>query len=306
MTMGDNNKEYAFPQELVIENVSPATHLLEKRRQMFEVQEALDAQKDEFARKEEGFKKREEQLKKRDIELQESLIKFNKFLQENEAKCQRANKKAQDEKHQMQMKEIEIGELKTEIQRLEYELKKNREALKKDMRYQQYLLTVVDFADQFEDVGAIESRHITLKKAKEDLQSAQDNNLAQIEATNKELNEFKSRKTNESLVLNSQIAVLKKKYEEAVLRGLELQSIYEQKYESAEKKNLELGMIINATDHVFRRLCHTEGLVNPKAVNMNGDTFYQLGIICQYLQDLLAIVKSKMPKKFQAMNLGEY
>lgn len=32
-------------------NVSPATRLLEKRRQMFEVQEALEAQKQEFARK---------------------------------------------------------------------------------------------------------------------------------------------------------------------------------------------------------------------------------------------------------------
>ncbi|GBG70268.1 hypothetical protein CBR_g6397 [Chara braunii] len=35
---------------LVMEHVSPATRLLEKRRQMFEVQEALEAQKAEFAR----------------------------------------------------------------------------------------------------------------------------------------------------------------------------------------------------------------------------------------------------------------
>lgn len=36
---------------LILENVSPATRLLEKRRQMFEVQEALEAQKEEYARK---------------------------------------------------------------------------------------------------------------------------------------------------------------------------------------------------------------------------------------------------------------
>ena len=34
--------------ELVLEHVSPATRLLEKRRQMFEVQEALENQKQEF------------------------------------------------------------------------------------------------------------------------------------------------------------------------------------------------------------------------------------------------------------------
>jgi hypothetical protein len=36
---------------MALENVSPATRLLEKRRQMFEVQEALELQKQEFARK---------------------------------------------------------------------------------------------------------------------------------------------------------------------------------------------------------------------------------------------------------------
>ena len=38
------------PHTLVLEHVSPATRLLEKRRQMFEVQESLEAQKQEFQR----------------------------------------------------------------------------------------------------------------------------------------------------------------------------------------------------------------------------------------------------------------
>ena len=41
-----------LPQQLTRDHVSPATRLLEKRRQMFEVQEALDAQKEEFQRRE--------------------------------------------------------------------------------------------------------------------------------------------------------------------------------------------------------------------------------------------------------------
>jgi hypothetical protein len=40
-----------LPHALVLDHVSPATRLLEKRRQMFEVQEALEAQKQEFNRK---------------------------------------------------------------------------------------------------------------------------------------------------------------------------------------------------------------------------------------------------------------
>jgi len=39
-----------LPHTLVLEHVAPATRLLEKRRQMFEVQEALEQQKREFFR----------------------------------------------------------------------------------------------------------------------------------------------------------------------------------------------------------------------------------------------------------------
>lgn len=45
------------------------------------MQEALDAQKEEFARREDAFRRREDALRRKDVELQESLIKFNKFLQ---------------------------------------------------------------------------------------------------------------------------------------------------------------------------------------------------------------------------------
>ena len=75
-----------LPGTLLLDHVSAATRLLEKRRQMFEVQEALSAQKEEFNRREDAFRRREDALKRKDLELQESLIKFNKFLQENETK----------------------------------------------------------------------------------------------------------------------------------------------------------------------------------------------------------------------------
>lgn len=48
---------------LALDHVSPATRLLEKRRQTFEVQDALDHQKEEFARKEEAFAARESALR---------------------------------------------------------------------------------------------------------------------------------------------------------------------------------------------------------------------------------------------------
>ena len=46
----------SLPVTLTLEHVSPVTRLLEKRKQMLHVQESLDAQKEEYTRKEEIFK----------------------------------------------------------------------------------------------------------------------------------------------------------------------------------------------------------------------------------------------------------
>ena len=105
-------------QQMNLNDVSPATRLLEKRRQMFEVQEALEMQKEEFARREELFKRREDALRKQDLELQQQLIRFNKFLQENDSKTARAEKKAKEEKHLRELKEQEIQERVKELEEL--------------------------------------------------------------------------------------------------------------------------------------------------------------------------------------------
>jgi hypothetical protein len=94
----------ALPTTLMFDHVSPATRLLEKRRQMFEVQEALNSQKDEFNRREDAYRRREDGLRRKDLELQESLIKFNKFLQENESKRYRAQRRAAEERKQQDIK----------------------------------------------------------------------------------------------------------------------------------------------------------------------------------------------------------
>ena len=41
-----------MPHSFLLDHVSPATRLLEKRRQMFGIQEALESQKEDFSRRE--------------------------------------------------------------------------------------------------------------------------------------------------------------------------------------------------------------------------------------------------------------
>jgi hypothetical protein len=90
------------------EEASPHSRLLEKRRQVFEVEEALSAQKEEYARREEAFRRREDGLRRKDLELQETLIRFNQIITENESKRARAEKKSTEDKSAASSKEEEL------------------------------------------------------------------------------------------------------------------------------------------------------------------------------------------------------
>ena len=160
-------------QTLVIEHVSPATRLLEKRRQMFEVQEALEVQKQEFNRREEVFQRREEGLRKKDLELQESLVKFSKFLQENDTKRTRAEKKASDEIKLRHQKENEIDALVRELELLRAERTTTSEVVDKSMRYQKFLETVIEETDEYHEVPDLLMRHKTLEVTNADLGRSQ-------------------------------------------------------------------------------------------------------------------------------------
>lgn len=115
------------------DHLTPATRLLEKRREMAEVEQALAAQKEvndmkyhplllvlinyvfititvvkEFQMKMESLQQRREELEKKEYQLKESLLKFDKFLKENDIKRTRAEKKAHDEKELSTNKQKEI------------------------------------------------------------------------------------------------------------------------------------------------------------------------------------------------------
>jgi hypothetical protein len=147
-----------LPQQLTLDHVSPATRLLEKRRQMFEVQEALDAQKEEFQRREATFKRREEMLKKKDLELQESLIKFNKFLQDNDSKRNRAEKKERDEIKLRQQKEGEITRLASQLGEQQERRSEMMAELSKMVKYSHYLDNVLQHEVEFGEVTDIIAR----------------------------------------------------------------------------------------------------------------------------------------------------
>ena len=65
--------------------LTPATRLLEKKREMAGVEAALVAKKEDFTLKMEALQQRREDLERKERSLKEQLLKFEKFLKVSRA-----------------------------------------------------------------------------------------------------------------------------------------------------------------------------------------------------------------------------
>jgi hypothetical protein len=243
-----------LPTTLMFDHVSPATRLLEKRRQMFEVQEALNAQKDEFNRREDAYRRREDGLRRKDLELQESLIKFNKFLQENESKRSRALKRALDERKQQDAKDIEIRKLESQLKQIlidEHELKEKVEA---NIQYQDYLENVCQsMAKYFPEIQDILSRYSTLRDANQQLLASKEQDDNERDMKEKEYNLFRKGKENQLLNQNNEIAEMQIQLEKAVNLRSAIQKDIDKSQNEASDKTLTLGAVLSGVTNVLNR-----------------------------------------------------
>ncbi|GIL55228.1 hypothetical protein Vafri_10809 [Volvox africanus] len=282
-----NGRSKMLPQTLVLDHVSPATRLLEKRRQMFEVQEALEAQKLDFNRKEEVFKRREEALKLKDLELQESLIRFSKFLQENDSKRARAEKKAADEIKARLQKEKEIEQLTDVLEELKSEKERILEVLEKNMRYQQYLESVLEVADEYQEVSDLLLRHATLSATNADLKDHQRRCSELAEKVRTELQIYVKQKTDEILNLNNQVAKLKTELEGYEAEAMVQEAKKDSSLQIASQRTLEYGQVVLSADNIFNRCRSKSSIGHPAESN----PLHQLDVIGNFVSDLGAIIK---------------
>ncbi|GLI67448.1 hypothetical protein VaNZ11_011641 [Volvox africanus] len=282
-----NGRSKMLPQTLVLDHVSPATRLLEKRRQMFEVQEALEAQKLDFNRKEEVFKRREEALKLKDLELQESLIRFSKFLQENDSKRARAEKKAADEIKARLQKEKEIEQLTDVLEELKSEKDRILEVLEKNMRYQQYLESVLEVADEYQEVSDLLLRHATLSATNADLKDHQRRCSELAEKVRTELQIYVKQKTDEILNLNNQVAKLKTELEGYEAEAMVQEAKKDSSLQIASQRTLEYGQVVLSADNIFNRCRSKSSIGHPAESN----PLHQLDVIGNFVSDLGAIIK---------------
>jgi len=291
-----------LPQQLTLDHVSPATRLLEKRRQMFEVQEALDAQKEEFQRREATFKRREEMLKKKDLELQESLIRFNKFLQENDSKRNRAEKKRQDEQRQKTSKEAEIERLKDEVKNQLAKRAEMEAEVKKMSKYQAFLDMVLEVEEDYPEITDLLARYATLDAAHQDLMDRQDTAGRENEDTRHELQQYVREKSDEILADNNELADLQLEEETEQAGARDLVSDADRQLTTVADSTLQLGQVMMACENIYSR-CVSKSQVGRKTPK-GGEAMTETEVLCEkldlikeFVTDLAAISKMVKPKE---------
>lgn len=233
-------------------HVSPATRLLEKRRETAEVEHALSAQKEEFSMKMEGLAQRRQELERKEQQLKQSLQKFDRFLKENDSKKSRALKKATDEKQMIKQKESSIEVLKDECGDLEQERDRYKKRLEKYIIYQDYLERVLELSDEFSELREVMARYDTLIATHSDLMHREQKNQEIMEREKHKFHKFMEDKNTEILHCNNQLAQLQTRLDKAQSEAVHWESKWTHIQNTAAKKTLLLGRIKIATHNLYQ------------------------------------------------------
>ncbi|CAE8625103.1 unnamed protein product, partial [Polarella glacialis] len=245
------------PQQLFFDNVNPATRLLEKRRQMYEVQDALENQKARFAKEEEQFRKKEEQLRAKDLQLQHQLCRFNKFLQDNEAKRRRADTRATEEAAQIRQKDEEIQDLEKQLEDSKNLCAKLEEEKERNMKYEEFLEFVKDTCDDYTEIGEIVARHDTLESANHDLANQQTESETRIEDLRNEFQAYRKEQEMEMMELRNKVAVLATELDSCQKTRQQLENQVNEATQEDSRHSLYFGQILMSVENLFLR-CTTK------------------------------------------------
>ncbi|XP_038229434.1 cilia- and flagella-associated protein 73 [Dermochelys coriacea] len=275
--------------------LTPATRLLEKRRELAEVEQALLTQKEEFQMKMESLQQRRKELQHKEGQLKEAIFKFDKFLKDNDSKRSRALHKVSEQREQVVQKVVEAMQLRQEITRLLVERDRLQRHLEAHAIFRSYLQGVLEKTEQFQEIQALIDRFRTLTATNVALVQQDLGNREAMAEKRTQLQQYLEQSNNEIMQLNNQLAVLQAQREEARAKVHQWESKWTEIQNTATKKTLQLGQIKMATLNLFQLA--TKQMKLQVDVSLE-DTETQLGTVqlCMLdLADILADLRKGAP-----------
>ncbi|EFC47715.1 hypothetical protein NAEGRDRAFT_46913 [Naegleria gruberi] len=262
-----------------INSFSASTKLLEKRKEMMEVQSLLQQKRTEYLARMDAIKKKEKGLLGKKQELTENVKELDKFIGDNIIKKKRADQKKDIEQGERIKSEGKITDAKNDIDKLEKE-KQFKESLLINhyIKYQQFLQKVVQFrGDDInpEDVEKVIDRYETLSEKNRELQAKKAKYSMKFTREKIRINEEKEMMKDKKVKLNHMISKLGKKLELMSDERGKITSKYDVMSTSQTKDRRQLGQIEMAINNVYNRVTTNGGSRIPRRckISMSNNDF---------------------------------
>lgn len=211
---------------------------------MYQVQEAFERQKEEEARRLEMFNNKEEELRARDLAVQEKFVEFSKVINENEAKLQRARNRIDEENKAIEAKQKRKKELQDRVAELKNKASHLEKTVQNMKVYEEYLETVKNkYPEEYTDISDILGLELKLSNANIQLKKKQKDLEDMNTDIRKAKDQLETRKKNEIMLLNIDIAQRSKQCEDIEAKRIDLTKLLEQMSAKSVYKQVEIGHI---------------------------------------------------------------
>ncbi|CAM9150943.1 unnamed protein product, partial [Choristocarpus tenellus] len=247
-----------------VTQTSQSTLLLKKKKEMREVDDALEFMKDEYNTRMGNCDQREAEFEQKQMEMRDQVLKFEKFIQENDAKRTRAETKAKQEHRILDQRAQELRKLEKELASAMDEERKLKEQRHRLKRYQEYLLGTVSSSEQdVEEINDLLNRQVTtgknriwfhtLSEANKDLMKLCEDGDSAYERRRAETQQYRQDKQNEVLVTNSELN--ERQIELEQIRGGVKRAEHESEQEGERVKGIcrESGQVMLAIKNLYSR-----------------------------------------------------
>jgi len=270
---------------------SQSTLLLQKHKEMQEVQQLLDRKKEEFRTRMQRCQEKEVDLAARQEDIKEQVRKFDKFLKDNDAKRVRADRKVQEERKAAEQKEREKQELLVVLEREDEKRLALKEEVEAKGKYQRFLESVCEdptMSEYFEALENITMRHETLDAAHSDLSERVTVGQSECEDQNARLLGYIKQRTNDLLVYNSDLASKQTELDQLRLTAQDREEALAGEFQSTKEGTRSLGEVKMAVENIYGR-CFVGKKVKKQSGN-DLDHHAFLEAIKERVTDLQAIV----------------
>ncbi|XP_042743002.1 cilia- and flagella-associated protein 73 isoform X2 [Lagopus leucura] len=253
----------------------PSRRLLLKRREVVEVERALQAQREDFQQQMDRLAQRWQQLGQREEQLHDDTIKFNAFLKAMSARRQRAQQRAGEERARAAQHRAEALRLQQELERLQGHREQLGQRLRSLRVFGDFLEDVRAAMGRFQDVPSMLAHFGALMEAQAVLLQQVEARRVKLAQGRAQLQQCCEEADGELTSGNEEVLQLRARLEAAHRDVLKGESHWVQLEGAAAQKTLLLGQIRMVVLSLFQLT--TTRLEVPKDVAL-GDTEAQLDV----------------------------